>query len=314
MTKLLAIVGPTCSGKSALGLRLASRFKGEIVSADSRQIYKYLDIGTSKPAEEDRRKIPHHFVDVLDPAEEYSAGAFGVDARRRIEEIVGRSHQPILVGGSGLYIKGVIDGFFEGPAKDPEVREQLGEVLKVSGGQALLEMLRKVDPVSASTMEPVKPRRIIRALEVFYVTGRPISEHHREQVRSLWMECVQMAIEWPRAELYRRIENRVDAMLARGLVEEVKRLQSRGYVRTLNSLNSVGYKEVFDFLEGKSAYDEMVRLIKQNTRRFAKRQLTWFRADKRIRWIKADAHAGMEDLASKAEKGFKTIYDRSQGG
>ncbi len=301
MSKLLAIVGPTCSGKSALAMILASRLHGEIVSADSRQIYKYLDIGTSKPSLEDRRNVPHHFVDMLDPAEEYSAGTFGVEARKTIEEIVSRHRQPILVGGSGLYVKGVIDGFFEGPAKDPEVREMLEERLRNEGGQGLLETLQRVDPVSAVAMDSSKPRRIIRALEVFYITGKPISQHHREQPRTMWMECVQVGIEWPRADLYARIDNRVDRMFDQGLLEEVKQLQAKGFKRTLNALNSVGYKEVFDFLEGKTSQDEMVALIKRNTRRFAKRQLTWFRADKRMRWIKADSQTEVQELAAKAE-------------
>ncbi len=301
MSKLLAIVGPTCSGKSALAMILASRLHGEIVSADSRQIYKYLDIGTSKPSLEDRRNVPHHFVDMLDPAEEYSAGTFGVEARKTIEEIVSRHRQPILVGGSGLYVKGVIDGFFEGPAKDPEVREMLEERLRNEGGQGLLETLQRVDPVSAVAIDSSKPRRIIRALEVFYITGKPISQHHREQPRTTWMECVQVGIEWSRADLYARIDKRVDRMFDQGLLEEVKQLQAKGFKRTLNALNSVGYKEVFDFLEGKTSQDEMVALIKRNTRRFAKRQLTWFRADKRMRWIKADSQTEVQELAAKAE-------------
>lgn len=302
MTKLLAIVGPTCSGKSELALELATRLNGEIISADSRQIYKFLDIGTSKPSVQDRTRVPHHFVDTLDPSEEYSAGAFGIDARKTIEEIVTRHHQPILVGGSGLYIKSVIDGFFDGPAKDKELRRQLEERLEIEGPASLLESLRRVDPVTAASMELSKPRRIIRALEVYYTTGRPLSDHHKHQPKAEWVECIQIGIDWPRAELYKRIEYRVDIMLARGLVDEVRRLRSLGFEQMQNSLNSVGYKEVFDFLDGKVSQEEMVTLIKRNTRRFAKRQLTWFRADKRIRWVKAGAGGNVGELADIVEK------------
>lgn len=305
MTKLLAIVGPTCSSKSEIGLIVATHLKGEIVSADSRQVYTQLDIGTSKPSIEDRKKVPHHFVDVLDPEKEYSAGLFGNEARTRIEEIARRGMQPILVGGSGLYIKAVIDGFFEGPGKDPELRDELEARLKIEGSETLLKDLQRVDPASASVMDITKSRRIIRALEVYYVTGQPLSTHHEEQLRSTWMECVQFGIEWTRAELYRRINSRVDTMLSQGLVEEVRQLRSHGYRRTLNSLNSVGYKEVFDFLENNSSYDEMVELIKRNTRRFAKRQLTWFRSDKRIVWIRAGESTSLEQLAQEIERGTK---------
>ncbi len=305
MTKLLAIVGPTCSGKSALAMSLASRLNGEIVSADSRQIYKYLDIGTSKPSEEDRRQVRHHFVDILDPRDEYSAGAFGTEARKVIEEILAAGRLPILVGGSGLYIKGVIDGFFEGPAKDPEVRGMLERLLKREGSGQLLETLRKVDPVSAATMDESKSRRIIRALEVYYITGKPISRHHEEQPKFEWMDCVQIGIDQPRSELYRRISDRVESMIARGLVEEVREIHAKGYERTLNSLNSVGYKEVFDYFEGAILHEEMIALIKRNTRRFAKRQLTWFRSDKRIRWMAAGTQRTAKELLTLAEDEYQ---------
>jgi len=302
MTKLVAIVGPTCSAKSDIGMVLAERLGGEIVSADSRQIYTHLDIGTSKPSAEDRNKVRHHFVDILEPTEEYSAGVFGHDARKCIEAIIARGKQPILIGGSGLYVKAVIDGFFDGPQKDPELRSELEERLKSEGQEALFATLKRVDPISASSMDSTKTRRVIRALEVYYKTGKPLSAHFKEQGRSSWLESFQYGIDRTRQDLYERINGRVDAMLSRGLVEEVKRLISQGYSRSLNALNSVGYKEVFEYLENVHSYEEMVEDIKRNTRRFAKRQLTWFRADRRIQWIRADSAISPRQIAMAIEK------------
>jgi tRNA dimethylallyltransferase len=288
MKKLLAMVGPTASGKSELALSLSIRLDGEIVSADSRQCFRFLDIGTSKPTKEDQKRIPHHFVDILDPNQDYNAGKFGSDARKTITAIVARGKQPILVGGSGLYIKAVIDGFFDGPGRDPEIRSGLEARLKTDGANGLMKELLRVDPVSASVMELSKPRRIIRALEVYHITGKPLSAFHMEQASAPPFETVQIGLEWERARLYDRINKRVDLMLSYGLVEEVKRLRDRGYSPGLNALNTVGYKEVFDYINGKTSRDEMVDIMKRNTRRFAKRQLTWFRSDKRIKWVKLD--------------------------
>ncbi len=305
MTRLLAIVGPTGSGKSELALLLSARLGGEIVSADSRQIYKFLDIGTSKPIKEDQRKVPHHFVDILDPREEYNAGTYGNEARKKILEISGKMKQPILVGGSGLYIKAVIDGFFDGPGKDAELRDRLEEQLKSEGPGVLLKALQKVDPASASLMEPSKPRRIIRALEVYYTTGKPLSAFHNEQSNAPPFESEQVGIEWSRIHLYERINKRVEFMLSHDLIEEVKRLSAMGYDRKLNALNTVGYKEALAYLDGNLTYGDMVELVKRNTRRFAKRQLTWFRADKRIKWIKGDGTLSFEQMADAIVHEFK---------
>jgi len=297
MKKLLAVVGPTGSGKSDLALAIAERLQGEIVSADSRQVFRFLDIGTSKPSPEDRKKAPHHFIDFLEPEEEYSAGAFGHDARAKIIEIAQKEKQAILVGGSGLYVRAVVDGLFNGPGRDPELRAEMEARLQNVGARSLFDALQKVDPEIAATMDPGKPRRIIRALEVYYSTGKPLSEFHKEQSGEAPFKTIQYALAWGRSELYARIETRVDAMLRQGLVEEVRWLQNNGYDHNLNALNSVGYKEVFDFLAGKTDYEQMVNLVKRNTRRFAKRQLTWFRADKRIHWLGVDESTSFESLA-----------------
>jgi tRNA dimethylallyltransferase len=292
---LIAIVGPTASGKSALGILLAERISGEIISADSRQIYKYLNIGTAKPIPKELQHISHHFINILNPDQDYSAGEYGKQARAKIIEVLAQGKQPILVGGSGLYVRAVIDGFFEGPGKNEEIREQLEAEARSLGVEALYEKLKQVDPDSASKMDATKIRRIIRALEVYYITGQPISRLHLLQETKPPFKFMQFGLEWKRQQLYDRINRRIDNMITTGLVEEVKDLLTRGYSRRINALNTVGYKEVFDYLEGKVSESEMIELIKRNTRRFAKRQLTWFRADKRIQWI--SVQEGMDWIA-----------------
>ena len=306
--RILALVGPTASGKTSISLHLAGLLNGEIVSADSRQIYKYLDIGTAKPSAGDRRKVKHHFIDVLELGEYYSAGQYGQDARTIIGRIFGRGKLPILVGGSGLYVRAVIDGLFEGPGRDAEIRGQLMERLEAEDLASLLSTLKKVDPASAAKMREPTARRVIRALEVFYLSGRPLSELQARQAAKVEFTAIQFGLDWERKELYDRINQRVDRMISDGLVDEVRDLQKRGYDRRLNALNTVGYKEVFDYLEGSLSSHEMVALIKQNTRRFAKRQMTWFRADKRIQWIPMSK----EKLSSNVADAIAEMFRRSQ--
>lgn len=297
LPRVLALVGPTASGKTPLGCLLAERLNGEIVSADSRQVYKYLDIGTAKPTREQLRQIKHHFIDFLEPTEEYSAGQFGKEALNTIKSIRQQGRVPILVGGSGLYIRAVVDGLFEGPGKDSEVRFQLEQRLKEEGPAALLATLRKVDPKTAELMSPTKPRRIIRSLEVYYTTGIPLSQFHADQKKQSDFEFIQFGLEWDRKDLYKRIDVRVDRMIQDGFIEEVRGLKKMGLNTSLNALNTVGYKELFEYLDGKLRLDEAVELIKRNTRRFAKRQLTWFRADKRIRWIAVNEQRELGTIA-----------------
>jgi tRNA dimethylallyltransferase len=304
---ILAIVGPTASGKSQLSLSLAELLGGEIVSADSRQIYKYLDIGTAKPTLDDRKRVPHHFIDILDPGEYYSAGQFGEDVDGVFHDVFDRGKIPILVGGSGLYVKAAIDGIFEGPGSDPEIRSRLEEELRIHGLESLLKEFKKVDPTALESMKEVTPRRVIRALEVFYTTGKPISRLHAEQTKAKEFRALQVCLSWDRAELYARINRRVDDMMAAGLVDEVRTLKKLGYDRRLNALNTVGYKEVFDHLEGITDAVTMIELMKRNTRRFAKRQLTWFRADKRIRDYPMLAD---RDLGAVSKK-IAALYERA---
>jgi tRNA dimethylallyltransferase len=287
LPKILVIVGPTASGKTAISMELANRMNAEIVSADSRQIYRYMDIGTAKPTSKQLAQAPHHFIDILAPDEEYNAGRYGKEGREVIDDILSRGKLPLVVGGSGLYIKSLIDGFFEGPPADKEFRSELLELLKAKGGEVFLEELRKVDPASASKMHASNSRRIIRALEVYHLTGQPISAHHKEKINIHFRSCL----------VYKRIDERVDGMLKEGLLEEAREIQRRGYSPELNALRTLGYKEAYDYLREKISYEEMARLMKQNTRRYAKRQLTWFRGDKRIFWVVRNTEGGVSGLA-----------------
>jgi len=297
--RMLALVGPTASGKTALSLILAETLRGEIVSADSRQIYKYLDIGTAKPTKADRARVPHHLVDFLEPSAEYSAGQYGQEARRVIEEIQSRGRLPILVGGSGLYLKAVIDGLAEAPAAKKEIREELEHECKLLGLAHLVEELRKVDPITLAAMKQVNARRVIRALEVQRTTGVPLSRIHKGQDRGQTLDVLQVGLSWKRSDLYMRINERVDRMLREGLVEETRRFLTRGFGCHLNAFNTVGYKEVCDHLECLMTRDEMVEAIKRNTRRFAKRQTTWFKSDTRIHWIAVLPATPLEEIAAK---------------
>ncbi len=304
--KVLAIVGPTASGKTKLSIIVAEKIGGEIISADSRQVYRYMDIGTAKPSKEERERVKHYFIDELNPDEEFNAGVFGERGREIIEDIFSRGKVPIIVGGSGLYVKSLIDGFFEGPAGDWELRETLYRKAKQLGKEAVYEELKRVDPASAEKIHPNNLKRVIRALEVYYLTGKPISQLQVEMKPEINFETVQVGLNWDRKKLYRRIEKRVDEMIERGLIDEVRKLRELGYDKNLNSLQTVGYKEVFDYLDGLISYDEMVYLIKRNSRRYAKRQLTWFRQDRRIIWVDVDDGTDFNELADKVIE----IYSR----
>jgi tRNA dimethylallyltransferase len=301
---VLCIVGPTASGKTKLSLLLAPLLNGEIISADSRQVYKHLDIGTAKPTREERREIIHHFVDELDPKETFNAGEFGKRGRRLIESLFRRGKTPIVVGGSGLYLKSLIDGLFEGPSADQSIRRRLYDRLHKEGPEALLKELHRVDADSAERMLPTNTRRIVRALEVYEITGTPISKLHSEKV-GVNFSPLLIGLEWDRRRLYERINQRVEMMLNRGLIDEVRALMEKGYPPETNSLQTVGYQEVIIYLQGKTDYPEMVELIKRNTRRFAKRQLTWFRRDKRIHWFKVEDEKEFPSIARKTLELFK---------
>ena len=281
------IVGPTAVGKTALSLDLAGRLNAEIVSADSRQVYRYLDIGTAKPTPEERARAPHHFIDVRDPDEYYSAGEYGREARAAIEEMLGQGRLPIVVGGSGFYLRALFEGLFEPRISDPEVKERIRERIRRQGLAAVYEELRRVDAESAGRIHPNDEQRIVRALEVYEISGQPMSAFFKEKPRPAGFRGVWIGLSRERAELYRLIDTRVDRMFEQGLEDEVRALLQRGYPPDLNALRTVGYREVIDYLQGRVDLERAVELVKRNSRRYAKRQLTWFRRDNRIHWIPA---------------------------
>jgi len=287
--KVFAIVGPTCAGKTNLSLTLTQLIPSEIISADSRQIYKYLNIGTAKPSNEELQNVPHHLIDLLDPSENYDASIFEKDAERIIEEIFKKNKNPIIVGGSGLYIKALIDGIFDSADKDEEYLKELLQKRKEFGNEFIYEKLKKVDPESAARMLPQNWKRVMRALEVFHTSGESILSHYKKQSTRGGKEkkyiFKQFGLNWERELLYQNIDNRVDEMMKNGFVDEVKNILAKGYDKSLNSLNTVGYKEIIQYLEGEGSLERAIELIKRNTRHYAKRQMTWFRKDKRIQWF-----------------------------
>lgn len=283
---IVIIVGPTCAGKTELAIRLAQRFDGEIINADSLQVYRGLEIGTAKPSLQERQTIPHHLIDMVDPDQDYTASDFRADAGRAIEGIISRGRIPFVVGGTGLYIKALLKGLVDSPSGAGAVRQDLEEAGRTSGGELLLQRLAAVDPETAARLHPNDRVRIVRALEVFMLTGRPISSFRSDHdFGGDYYRYLKIGIAVEREELYRRIADRVDRMMADGLPDEVRSLLAQGFDPTLKPLRAIGYKEVTAFLAGRCPLDETVRLIKRDTRRYAKRQLTWFRQDKEINWV-----------------------------
>lgn len=296
--KVLLIVGPTAVGKTAISCEIAKHLPIEIVSADSRQVYRFMNIGTAKPTEEERAAVPHHFIDIKDPNEWYSAGQFGTDARVCIGEILQKSKLPQVVGGSGLYIRALVDGLFEPKISDASVKQKLKKRVREDGLEALYQELKNVDPVTAGSLSITDTQRILRALEVFEITGKPFSEFRQKKTPSAEFQAFFVGLTMNRDQLYAQIETRVDQMLQQGLVEEVKALKKRGFTSDLNALQTVGYKEVFLYLDNKISREEMVRLIKQKSRNYAKRQWTWFNKDKRIYWINLSEIVDKSEVAT----------------
>lgn len=304
MEEIITIVGPTCSGKTKLSLLLSEKVNAEIISADSRQVFKFLDIGTAKPEKRILKNFKHHFIDELNPDEEFNASIFSERSKIIIEEVFAKSKIPIIVGGSGLYVRALIDGITVSADTNKEIRNELLELRRKYGNDYLYFELKKVDEVSASNMLPQNWKRVMRALEVYKLSGKPIWKHHQDEIRENKFRFKQIGLNWDRTELYKNIENRVDTMIEQGLVEEVKSILQKGYSKSLNSLNTVGYKEIIQYLEDGISLDRAIELIKRNTRRFAKRQMTWFNADKRIEWYQINSENDLINLADKMAKGI----------
>lgn len=295
--RLLAIVGPTAVGKSEVGVELARRLGGEIVSADSMQVYRGLDIGTGKLSVEERRGVPHHLLDVVDPEETYSVARYEREALSVIRGIHDRGRLPILVGGTGLYYRAVVrDYLFAGPGADPELRARLAREADREGTAALHRRLAEVDPRAAERIHPNDLRRIIRALEVYTLTGIPLSQQQRGEDESRF-DLVAVGLTAPREVLYTRIDQRVDAMLARGLLGEVRSLVVRGLESWLTSVQALGYKEFLPYLRGEEDLETAVDRLKRETRRYAKRQLTWFRREPDLHWLDRASYPAIEALA-----------------
>jgi tRNA dimethylallyltransferase len=284
---IVTIVGPTAAGKTAVGVAVACAIGGEIVSADSMAVYRGMDIGTAKPTVDERAGIGFHCLDLVDPDADFNVSQFKRAAVAAIESIESRGKHPLLVGGTGLYVRVVLEDFgLTETARDPDIRARLEQAAEIEGTVALHERLTQVDPVSAARIHANDRVRIVRALEVFEAAGKPLSELQREDAeRRTPRPSIRFGLTAPREELNRRIDRRVDAMIESGLVLEVKSLIERGYGPDLPPLQSLGYKEIAAHICGELTLDGAVEEIKQNTRRFAKRQLTWFRADRDLIWV-----------------------------
>lgn len=282
---ILVIVGPTASGKTAVGIELAQRLNGEIISADARQIYRFMDIGTAKPTAEERSAVRHHLIDFVNPDEDYSAGQFAEDASAVIGDILCRGKTPIVVGGAGLYIRALFDGFSPMPKIPAEIRVRLKE----EGRESLPELynrLCEVDPEWAAKIQATDTQRILRGLEVFEASGKPFSEHQKvPPTPPIRHTASYFGLYWEREILYERINARACLMFENGLIEEAASLRDRGYTPALNALNAFGYREIFQYLDGKTTLDRALADLQQGTRRYAKRQMTFFRKNERIQWV-----------------------------
>jgi tRNA dimethylallyltransferase len=292
--ELLIIVGPTGVGKTALSLKLAKEFHGEIISGDSMQVYRGMDIGTAKASKEEQALVPHHLINMLQPDESFSVQQYQTMARQKIMEIHSRHHLPILVGGTGLYIESVVFEYqMAKVAENPAVRQELTQLASKLGNEFLHRRLQQVDPIHAKKLHPNDLRRIIRALEVFQLTGKPLSEQQQRSASPF--EALWIGLTMPRIQLYDQINHRVDQMLRLGLEKEVRQLLEAERFEQHTAAQAIGYKEMIQYIKGNISYEEAVHTIKQGSRRYAKRQLSWFRRIPEIHWFdKTDVHSFIE--------------------
>ena len=289
---LIVLTGPTAAGKTHLSIALAKAVNGEIISADSMQVYKYMDIGSAKIRPEEMQGVPHHLVDCLEPDEEFNVMIFQKCVKEIMEDIYNRGKIPILVGGTGFYIQAVLNDIaFTKEKQGDEIRADLQNLAKEKGAEYLHNMLREIDPKSAEDIHANNIKRVIRALEYYHQTGQKMSRHNEEErQKESPYEFVYFVLNAPREQLYQRIDRRVDQMMSEGLVEEVKRLKEMGCTKEMVSMQGLGYKEILAYLDGEYALDEAVYTIKRDTRHFAKRQLTWFRREQQVTWIQKEKY------------------------
>jgi tRNA dimethylallyltransferase len=285
LKNLIVVVRPTAVGKTAASIELALYFKCPVISADSRQFYKELSIGTAKPSVDEMQGVPHYFIDSHSISEEYNVGKFEREVLLLLADLFKEYDDVIMVGGSGLYIDAVCKGFDELPESNPEIRNKIDLLFKNQGIEGLQQLLKELDEVYYQVVDLNNPQRLSRALEVCLTTGKPYSQYRKGVHKKRDFNIIKIGLDLPREELYNRINTRVDSMMDCGLLEEVKSVKN---YRQKNALQTVGYKELFDYLDGSTVLNTAVELIKQNTRRFAKRQLTWFRRDDEIQWFAPD--------------------------
>ena len=283
--KLIVIVGPTAVGKTPLAIELAKELGTEIISADSRQIFRELEIGTTKPTKEELAQVRHHFINIKSITEEYNAALFGKEARDAIDMLFETKGIAVMCGGSGLYVKAALEGFDQIPTIEVGIRDKINQEFEEKGLAWLQGQVQEIDPDYFSVVDTKNPQRLIRALEVSYSSGKPFSSWRNKQVTSLPFQVMKIGLELPREELYHRIDKRMDEMIEKGLFEEAEKFYPQ---RQLNSLQTVGYQEIFGFLDGLYDKEESIRLLKRNSRNYAKRQLTWFKKDKEINWCRPD--------------------------
>lgn len=284
-TSLISIVGPTAIGKTSTGIALAKHYQTEIISADSRQFFKEMEIGTAVPSKEELAAAKHHFIQHISVEDDYSVGDFETEAIEKLNELFQQHDKVLMVGGSGLYVKAVLEGLDEFPKVDASIREQLNLQLEEKGIEKLQQQLKELDPVYAEKVDLENPHRIIRALEICIGSGKPYSGFLNNPSAERNFNAIKIGLTAARELIYKRIEKRVDLMMEQGLLEEAKSVYPN---RDVNALNTVGYKELFQFFDGNWTLDFAISEIKKNTRRFAKRQLTWFRKDKEIEWFNYD--------------------------
>lgn len=285
-TKIIVVGGPTGIGKTSTAICLAREFNGEIINADSMQVYRQMDVGTAKPTQAERDAAKHHLVDIIDPHEPFDAARFASAAAGKIEELAGKGIVPFVVGGTGLYIKALLYGLSRARPADPAVLAALKQEAREKGTETLHARLAACDPEAAGKIHPRDGFRIIRALEVYEKTGIPISSHHkRHGFSEARYAAFKICLHMERKALYDRIDKRVEFMIAAGLIEEVKRLLEDGYPANLKSMQAIGYRHVGEYLAGKADWKETLETLKRDTRRYAKRQLTWFRADPEVLWF-----------------------------
>lgn len=299
--KIIVVCGPTAMGKTSTAIALAEGFSGEIIGADSMQIYRWMDIGTAKPTPDEKARIPHHMIDIRDPDEHFDAQDYLRLAREVLVDLFERSVTPFVVGGTGFYIKALVHGLFEVEPADADVRNRLHRQINIHGSAFLHRRLSRVDPEAAEHLHPNDTYRIIRALEIFEITGKKMSAYHRaHRFQDNPFNVLKIGLHMDREQLYMRINHRVDAMIAAGFLEEVQKLLAKGYSPDLKSMQAIGYRHMVDFIQGRHSWEETLRTLKRDTRRYAKRQLTWFKADPDMIWYHPeqieDIHRTIQDF------------------